>query len=532
MNSLAKELRCAVYTRKSSDEGLEQEFNSLDAQREASEAYVKSQTHEGWRLLTTRYDDGGFSGGTMERPGLKRLLADIAAGTIDTVVVYKIDRLTRSLADFARIVELFDKHGVSFVSVTQSFNTTSSMGRLTLNVLLSFAQFEREVTGERIRDKIAASKAKGMWMGGVPPLGYDLPADTSRVLVLNEGQAKTVRLIFRQYLKLGTVRALETWLAEKGIVSKQWQSSSGRTVGGVPFNRGALYHLLGNEVYLGMIRHKGVLHRAKHPPVVEKRLFNAVQQALKVKRRRPAGQPPADGAAALTGRIFDALGDPMSPTRSRGKQGTYYRYYVSTSLQKALPPSGTADEAQPLRRIAADPLEQTIIGLVTRLLPKHKGQPLALPYRVEVHTNAVHLIMDRASCSGIQARLMPGERIEDEWTDASLLRLVAPLTIRNRRGRTELRSGAVKSTNCDPVLISALRRAHTMVDVDARHLPVCDRSPDTQYGRRLISLAFLAPDLQRAILEGSQPADLTLDHLMAQAMPADWAQQRLLFDHV
>ena len=400
MTPLAWELRRAVYTRKSSDEGLEQEFNSLDAQREASEAYVKSQTHEGWRLLTTRYDDGGFSGGTMERPGLRRLLADIAAGAIDTVVVYKIDRLTRSLADFARIVELFDKHGVSFVSVTQSFNTTSSMGRLTLNVLLSFAQFEREVTGERIRDKIAASKAKGMWMGGVPPLGYDLPADTSRVLVLNEAQAETVRLIFRQYLKLGTVRALETWLAEKGIVSKQWQSSSGRTVGGVPFNRGALYHLLGNEVYLGMIRHKGVLHSARHPPVVEKRLFNAVQQALKVKRRRPAGQPPADGAAALTGRIFDALGDPMSPTRSRGKQGTYYRYYVSTSLQKALPSSGTSDEAQPLRRIAADLLEQTIVGLVTPLLPKHKGDPLALPHRVEVHTDAVHLILGKQAAPG------------------------------------------------------------------------------------------------------------------------------------
>jgi len=532
MTSLTKELRCAVYTRKSSDEGLEQEFNSLDAQREASEAYVKSQTHEGWRLLTTRYDDGGFSGGTMERPGLRRLLADIAAGSIDTVVVYKIDRLTRSLADFARIVELFDKHGVSFVSVTQSFNTTSSMGRLTLNVLLSFAQFEREVTGERIRDKIAASKAKGMWMGGIPPLGYDLPADTSRTLVLNAGEAEIVRLIFRQYLKLGTVRALETWLADKAIVSKQWTQASGKTVGGVPFSRGALYHLLGNEVYLGMIRHKGVLHSAKHPPVIEKRLFNAVQQALKVKRRRTAGKPSSDGPAALTGRIFDALGDAMSPTKSRGRQGTYYRYYVSTSLQKAQPPSGTSNEAQPLRRIAAEALEQKVVELITRLLPKHRGEPLALPQRVEVHTDAVHLIMDRAACSGIQARLTTGERIEDEWTDASLLRLVAPLSIRNRRGRTELRSGAVRLSNRDPVLISALQRAHAMVELDARQLPICTKAPDTQYGRRLISLAFLAPDLQRAIFEGSQPADLTLDHLMTQPVPADWAQQRLLFDHV
>ena len=254
--------RCALYTRKSSEEGLEQDFNSLDAQRAACAAYVKSQASEGWRALETRYDDGGFSGGSMERPALKRLLADIAAGKVDVVVVYKIDRLTRSLADFVRIVERFDQHEVSFVSVTQAFNTTSSMGRLTLNVLLSFAQFEREVTGERIRDKIAASKARGMWMGGTLPFGYDLPAEGRRALLVNPDEAATVRLIFASYLELGSVSALERWLVEQGIGTRQRTTGSGRRTGGTPFNRGALFYLLRNRTYLGMIVHGAKVSRA------------------------------------------------------------------------------------------------------------------------------------------------------------------------------------------------------------------------------------------------------------------------------
>jgi len=237
---------CAIYTRKSSEYGLEQEFNSLDAQREAGEAFVKSQASEGWKLLPDRYDDGGYSGGSMVRPALKQLLADIALGKIDVVVVYKIDRLTRSLADFARMVETFDRHDMSFVSVTQSFNTTSSMGRLTLNVLLSFAQFEREVTGERIRDKIAASKAKGMWMGGTLPLGYNRPAGSSRILEVNEDEARIVRLIFATYLELGSVHALERWLGERGIISKVRVTRKGKLLGGLPFSRGALFYLLRN----------------------------------------------------------------------------------------------------------------------------------------------------------------------------------------------------------------------------------------------------------------------------------------------
>ena len=267
-------LRCAVYTRKSSEEGLEQSFNSLHAQRDACEAYVRSQISEGWTCLPKAYDDGGISGGTMERPGLKQLLADIAAGQIDVVVVYKVDRLTRSLMDFSRIIEAFDKAGVSFVSVTQAFNTTTSMGRLTLNVLLSFAQFEREVTGERIRDKLAMSKAKGMWMGSVPPLGYDRG---DHVLVVNEAEAETVCMIFRRYLQLGSVHTLCAELKTKGVRSKPWVTEKGRALGDAVITRGALFYLLKNRHYLGEIPHKGKNHPGLHPAIVDRKLFDAVQ---------------------------------------------------------------------------------------------------------------------------------------------------------------------------------------------------------------------------------------------------------------
>ena len=270
-------VRCAIYTRKSSEEGLEQEFNSLQAQREACEAFISSQRHEGWVCLPACYADGGFSGATMDRPALQRLLADIAAGRVDIVVVYKIDRLTRSLADFAKIVEILDARTASFVSVTQQFNTTTSMGRLTLNVLLSFAQFEREVIGERIRDKIAASKQKGMWMGGVPPLGYRVQ---DRKLVIVESEAELVRAIFRRYAELGSVRLLKEELKARGIGSKSWTSASGRLRGGKPFSRGALYLILRNRLYRGEIGHKGQSHLGEHTPIIDPPLWDAVQAQL------------------------------------------------------------------------------------------------------------------------------------------------------------------------------------------------------------------------------------------------------------
>lgn len=302
--------RCALYTRKSSDEGLDQEFNSLDAQREACAAYVKSQSGEGWKALPDHYDDGGFSGGTMERPALRGLMADVVAGKIDIVVVYKIDRLSRSLADFVRMVETFDRHDVSFVSVTQSFNTTSSMGRLTLNILLSFAQFEREVTGERIRDKIAASKKKGMWMGGHLPLGYDLPAPGSRSLVVNPGEARTVRHIFTLYRDLGSVHALEQRLREDGIVSKRRETRAGKITGGQPFSRGALFYLLRNRTYLGKIPHHDISHPGLHSAIVDPALFATVQDQMDTNARRRGATRSKVAQSPLTGRLFDVDGQP------------------------------------------------------------------------------------------------------------------------------------------------------------------------------------------------------------------------------
>ncbi len=302
--------RCAIYTRKSTEHGLEQDFNSLDAQREAAEAYIKSQAHEGWKLIKTHYDDGGLSGGTLERPALQSLLADIQARKIDIVVVYKVDRLTRSLGDFAKLVELFERHKVSFVSVTQQFNTTTSMGRLTLNVLLSFAQFEREIAGERIRDKFAASRRKGMWMGGTIPLGYEV---NDRKLVVNEAEAETVRLIFARYLVLGCVSKLRAELDRKGVRSKQRILTSGRLLGGCSFARGALYHLLRNRIYRGEVVHKGIAYPGEQSAIVDEELWNAVQAKLSgnLARRRTAR---IESGAVLGGLIFDDRGNCMSPT--------------------------------------------------------------------------------------------------------------------------------------------------------------------------------------------------------------------------
>ncbi|WP_371744714.1 recombinase family protein [Nordella sp. HKS 07] len=302
--------RCAIYTRVSSDQGLEQDFNSLDAQREACSAYIKSQASEGWKALSRTYDDGGYSGGSLERPAVQQLLDDIRARRIDIVVVYKVDRLTRALADFAKLVELFDGHGVSFVSVTQSFNTTTSMGRLTLNVLLSFAQFEREVTGERIRDKIAASKKKGLWVGGVVPLGYRVE---NKHLIVDDGEAATVKLIFARYLELGSLPALQKDLREKGIITRVRTLSSGRTVGGGPLTNGPLNHILRNRVYLGEINHQGQSYKGEHQPIIDPVLFDTVQARLshnlQVRREdRLASE------ALLTGKFFDDRNNRMSPT--------------------------------------------------------------------------------------------------------------------------------------------------------------------------------------------------------------------------
>ncbi len=347
-------IRCAIYTRKSTEEGLEQEFNSLDAQREACAAYITSQRHEGWVMLPDRYDDGGFSGGNMERPGLKQLLADMALGKVDVIVVYKVDRLTRSLADFAKIVEVLDARGASFVSITQAFNTTTSMGRLTLNVLLSFAQFEREVTGERIRDKVAASKRKGMWMGGVVPLGYET---RERKLIVNEAEAGTVRLIFERYLELGSLGDLAAELDRRQIRSKRRQSADGQVHGGRPFTRGALSHLLQNRLYIGKISHKGDVFLGEHDAIVASGTWDEVQALLQNHRRDHDLGMRAEQPSLLAGMIFEGEGRPMTPSHA-SKGARRYRYYVTRE---------PGDGDRPLRLPAGD-IENLVIARVGNLL--------------------------------------------------------------------------------------------------------------------------------------------------------------------
>jgi DNA invertase Pin-like site-specific DNA recombinase len=537
---------------------LEQDFNSLQAQREACEAFIQSHAGEGWRLIKAHYDDGGLSGGSMERPALRRLLADIEQGLIEVVVVYKVDRLTRALADFAKMVEVFDAHGVSFVAVTQQFNTTSSMGRLTLNVLLSFAQFEREVTGERIRDKIAASKKKGMWMGGIPPLGYDV---RERRLVVNPSEAETVRHIYQRYLELGSVRRLQAELDRAGIVSKVRLSRAGVKSGGLRFSRGALYELLANPIYLGKIRHKGARHKGQHEAIIECELWEQVQEALRDKALR-RGRPNGDiTVRLLSGKLFDQAGDALGVSATR-KDGRHYSYYVSRALLRGTPrPQGTG------WRVAAKEIERAVMLAVVRIL---KDQPAIVSrlHEAEVAATAI------AAASTAAAVLI--ERIEEDLDEACapLAALIERVVLRasgldislcldpllpageqprssgslkinrlvplqlKRRG-VELRlifaSEQANARPIDAVLLKAIARGYGWFQdlasgVAADTLAIARREglPDN-YVRRLIPLAFLAPLLVEAICGGTQPVTLSaakLTHITA--LPYAWREQQLL----
>ena len=525
-------LRCAIYTRKSSEEGLEQEFNSLHPQREACEAYVQSQAGEGWAALPAAYDDGGFSGGSMARPGLEKLLQDVDARRIDVVVVYKVDRLTRSLADFAKIVERFDAAGVSFVSVTQAFNTTSSMGRLTLNVLLSFAQFEREVTGERIRDKIAASKAKGMWMGGLVPLGYDAE---DHKLIVNETEAEQVRHIFRRYLELGSVHALRDELEVQGVRSKRRVSRNGRVSGDAVFGRGALFHLLSNRHYLGEIVHKETSYPGAHPPIIDRGLFEEVQAELARKAgpargTRPALHPGAP-SALLTGLIFDDRGNAMTPICASKGKGRLYRYYVSSATLQ-----GRRDQAGSLARCPAPLLEELLRDRVERLgLGSEADAIKAAVDRIEIGRRQVRIhfrrsIHDlRATCLAAADHLASG---------AGGAVLTVPSVVRWRGGAKHAISpdghDAVQHHQVDLSLLKALVRAVAW----AQRIQTGDASFDQiveeervnkTYAQRLIRLAFLAPEIKRNILEGHSLGDVTLTRLLQGAIPLAWADQRRLF---
>ena len=556
-----KRLNCAIYTRKSSDEGLEKEFNSLDAQREACEAFITSQKHAGWAAVRDLYDDGGLSGGTMERPALQRLLADIKSSKVQIVVVYKVDRLTRSLADFAKIVDVLDAHGASFVSVTQQFNTTTSMGRLTLNMLLSFAQFEREIAGERIRDKIAASKAKGMWMGGNVPLGYDV---RERKLIINVVEAETVRMIFHRYAELGSVRLLGHELDRLGVVSKRRERAGGVLAGGNRFSRGALYTLLQNPIYRGEIAHQGKVYPGQHEAIIDAELWQLVQERLAGNRLARTLGETAEAPSLLAGLIVDGDGQRMTPTHAV-KKGRRYRYYVSAQLI-----SGTRSDHAKGWRIPAGDIEMLVLDRLRAFLASNRdlGETLST---FDLDAAAVRSAMMKASqlaegwasLPPIKLRELVRTVVEtvtvDDESVVSSLKPAAVATIllgdtcNFPEGR---RSGAIELTidaklrragkgirlvvgggvaeKPDGQMIALLRDAHATrealtsgrdetIDAMAQRLGVKRDILSAQ-----MRLTYLAPDVVRALILGRPGEGLTPAGLLTlcKDLPHDWQLQR------
>ncbi|WP_066802975.1 recombinase family protein [Sphingomonas asaccharolytica] len=546
-----KQVRCAIYTRKSSEEGLEQDFNSLDAQREACSAYILSQASEGWAQIPDRYDDGGLSGGTLERPGLKRLLADVADGKIDIIVVYKVDRLTRSLLDFSKLVEAFDKAGTSFVSVTQSFNTTTSMGRLTLNMLLSFAQFEREVTAERIRDKIAASKAKGMWMGGIPPLGYE---PEGRSLKIVDAHADLVRDIFDRYLRLGNVRHVAEELARDGIVSPvRIKAKSGVRFGGVPLSRGQIYGILKCPTYVGEVHHKGQVYQGTHDAIVTRDVWEQVQKVLanNLQGRRSGGAG-AETPSLLAGKVVDAAAIPLIPVHAcKGK--VRYRYYVSRELQHGTAKIGMRIPAREIETAVVERLGELFDNTVALMsmtgmefashdlaaLAERAGRiKLAIRAREPV---AIRRLVDRASildgrieiaCSTEAIAEMLG--LSRQQGGPLLVTLNSDVRL-TRAGKAMLlvqSNGAAVSKGADVSLIGLLIKARrwwtqlrqgemdvtTLAHVEGVH---------SSYLTRVLRLAFLAPAVVDAILTGT-----TLPYVdgrlltLGEGIDPAWAAQR------
>lgn len=518
---MSRRLRCAIYTRKSTEEGLDQSFNSLDAQRDACAAYIKSQAHEGWSATKVIYDDGGFSGGNMDRPALQRLLADVDAGRVDVIVVYKVDRLTRSLADFARIVEILDRAGASFVSVTQSFNTTTSMGRLTLNVLLSFAQFEREVTGERIRDKIAASKAKGMWMGGVVPLGYDV---RERALVVNPTEAALVQHIFVRYLALGSTVLVAEELRRDGLRTKRWTSRSGREIGGCMFWRGAINHILKARIYRGEIEHKGKVYPGAHQAIIDLSTWDAVQAKMRGAAPTEARARFHKSTQLLTGIIFDDAGNRMSPSHT-SKKGRRYSYYCSAAVLRD-------KRGQPgaIQRLAAFFADDAVIAAVgERLRPSWCADQ---PIRMRVREAVLRVTV---KSSGIVA-LVRAEAISDAGDNDEPFAIIASGTLRRRGNAIVIdRANAWQAPKLSSSLIRAVVLARQWADDLATGKVASAREIARQHGLchlyvgKLLPLAFLAPDLVQCLLEGRQPRGLSISNLLAAPLPLSWAEQRARF---
>jgi DNA invertase Pin-like site-specific DNA recombinase len=526
-SSSVKPVRCAIYTRVSTEHGLDQEFNSLDAQYDAASAYIKSQAHAGWTLIRSRYDDGGYSGGSTDRPNLQRLLDDIRARKLDVIVVYKVDRLTRSLADFAKLVELFDAHGVSFVSVTQQFNTTTSMGRLTLNVLLSFAQFEREVTSERIRDKIAASKRKGLWVGGPLPLGYQMKDDKIAIV---EDEAERVRLIYRRYLELGGVNALVRDLRERNLRSKTRLLATGANRGGVPFGRGSLFYLLRNRFYIGEVKYKDEILPGEQPAIMDRALFDAVQQKLTEQWSTRSTARNAN-AHLLTGLLFDDSGHRMVPTHAT-KAGVRYRYYVS--LPHLYGESKTASVGS-ISRVPAIDIEDTIVNsLNSRLIVQKKKSNSSI-----TGVDARKVILERIARVDVHEerltiRLKPAD--DEKTDDAADDRLLSipwqkPPSRKSRQiliphgvPKDEVRSTKIERR---ARVVSAIARGRRWLDEimsgsDVQQIAARQKCSVRQVNMT-ISLAFLAPDLVRAAVEGRLPRGVGVERL--RDAPAEWSQQ-------
>jgi site-specific DNA recombinase len=528
-----KRQRCAIYTRKSTEYNLDLEFNSLDAQREACEAYIKSQAHEGWRLIPDHYDDGGLSGASLNRPSLQRLLDDVRDGKIDIILVYKVDRLTRSLADFAKLVELFDQHRVSFVSITQSFNTTSSMGRLTLNVLLSFAQFEREVIGERVRDKIAASKRKGLWVGGPVPLGY---ATNGKKLVVLPAEAKIVRTIFALYLEVGSIAALAEILERKGIRTKARPLLNGEIRGRIPFGVGTLVHLLRNRFYIGEIDYRGEIHTGEHEAILDRALFdkvhakltkNAVDRAMRLK-----GSP-----ALLMGRIFDDAGNRMTPSHSN-KGGVRYRYYVSHALIQ-----GRRHQSGTVNRVPATEIEGLILEAVRLSMPNRNPQNVpsdrndivAQIDKITVKREAIEIKLletEPASTnvnSGRNSKELRSEisdTISVPWTASAFIAVKGIVHAPPANGPT------LTPETRDALLI-AIAKARRWIDgitsgeVKSFADIATKEKKVERYIRLLAPLAFTAPSIVQSILDGTAPANLTVTEL-AKSSVYSWRQQHHL----
>lgn len=548
-------LPCAIYTRKSSEEGLEQGFNSLDAQREACEAFILSQKAQGWKAVESSYDDGGFSGGNTERPALKRLLVDIAAKRVRIVVVYKVDRLTRSLADFAKLVELFDAFGVSFVSVTQQFNTTSSMGRLTLNVLLSFAQFEREVTGERIRDKIAASKRKGLWMGGIPPVGY-VPKE--RTLVIDEPQAERIRAMYRLYLELGCVRRLKAEVDQLGFSTPIRKTRRAGAKGGRSYSRGHLYRILSNPIYRGKIVHKGETFPGQHSAIVGEELWQAVQDRLNSNLQGHRNRSTVADPSLLTGLLFDNQGQRLTPTHAK-KGARRYRYYVSQSLLVK------SREASPEAfRYPAQELEDAVLHALAGFL---KDEPLLLGVMGDVMAgDAQHWLRQAEDLAEQLAATKSADKID------ILKRIVARIAVHSNRLEiivhtgelwSSSNGGVVPTTSIEvPLLLKRCGMAVRLIVQAPSQVQI--RGPDpklaalvakahdwfarltsgrsdsvlgiaraeqvtSSYVTRVIYLAFLAPDIIERIIQGNHPSELNADRLIRMTpLPMAWEEQRML----